>query len=82
MKKLSWDEIRKEYDQEWVHLIDYDWDESDPYPKSGVVHLHAKTRKEFDKLMITSDPIAGARIYVGDIKNTTIERRPSMRVLG
>ena len=70
MKKLSWDEIRRLYDQEWVHLIDFDWEDGTPYPTAGVIHLHAKTRKEFDNLMITSAPIAGARIFVGDIKET------------
>jgi hypothetical protein len=69
-KKLSWEDIRKEYDGQWVHLIDYDWNEGTPYPNSGVVHIHAKTRKEFNELIKNSDRIPGARIYVGDVKET------------
>ena len=66
MKRLTWDQICKNYDKEWVHLIDYDWDDSEPYPKSGIVHLHAKTRKDFDDLMLATAHISGARIFVGD----------------
>ena len=70
MNKLTWDQIRKKYDGQWVHLIDYDWDDGAPYPTAGVVHIHAKTRKEFNQLIMSSERISGARIYVGDIKET------------
>ena len=70
MEKLTWDQICKQYDKEWVHLIDYDWTDGEPWPKSGVVHLHAKTRKDFDDLMMASDPISGARIFVGKIEGS------------
>lgn len=76
MNKLSWDEICKKYDGQWVHLIDYDWEEGSPYPTSGVVHLSAKTRKEFNALIMANTRIPGARIYVGDIK----ERWDSVRM--
>ena len=66
--KLSWEEIRKAFDGQWVHLVDYDWAEGTPYPSSGVVHIHAKTRKEFNELIKNSDRVPGARIYVGDVK--------------
>ncbi len=65
MKKLTWDEIRKNYNREWVHLVDYDWTEGQPYPNSGVVRIHAKTREDFDSLMLSSAPISGARLFVG-----------------
>ena len=68
MNRLSWEEICKQYDQEWVHLVDYDWIDGEPYPNSGVVHLHAKARKEFNKLMLESEPISGARLFVGRVK--------------
>ena len=68
MEKLTWDQICKQYDKEWVHLIDYDWTDGEPWPKGGVVHLHAKTRKDFDDLMMASDQISGARIFVGKIE--------------
>lgn len=65
MKKLAWDEICKQHNKEWVHLIDYDWTDGQPYPNSGVVRIHAKTRKEFNKLILEGEPISGARIFVG-----------------
>ena len=68
MKKLTWDEICKEYDKEWVHLIDYDWTDGQPYPSSGVVRIHARDRKDFDDLMLSSEPISGARLFVGKIE--------------
>ena len=68
MERLSWNEICRQYDQQWVHLIDYDWTEGEPYPKSGIVHLHAKLRENFDGLMMASDPVSGARIFVGKIE--------------
>ena len=68
MKKLTWDEICKQYDKEWVHLIDFDWRDSEPYPSSGVVRIHASDRKEFDNKMLSSEPISGARLYVGKIE--------------
>ncbi len=67
MEKLTWDEICKQYDKEWVHLIDYDWVDGEPYPKCGLVRIHAKTRKDFDKLILASEPISGARLFVGKV---------------
>lgn len=68
MERLSWDEICKQYDQQWVHLIDYDWKDGEPYPNSGIVHLHSKSRREFDKLMMEGEPISGARLFVGKVR--------------
>ena len=64
-KKLSWEEIKKQYDQEWVELIDYDWPDTEPYPRGGVVRVHAKTRKEFDKLAAVDAPTDSAYVYTG-----------------
>ncbi|ETW97115.1 MAG: hypothetical protein ETSY1_23850 [Candidatus Entotheonella factor] len=50
-QKLNWEEIKKRFDQEWVELIDYEWEETKPYPSGGVVRVHAKDRKEFDRLI-------------------------------
>ena len=51
-QKLPWDEIRKIYQDEWVKLVDFDWDESEPYPGSGVVRVHHKDKKELKKILI------------------------------
>lgn len=68
MDKLSWEEICEKYDGHWVHLIDYDWEEGTPYPAAGVVHLTAKTRKEFNALIMANERIPGARVYVGEVQ--------------
>lgn len=46
-EKLTWVEIEKLYDQQRVELVDYDWPEGDPYPRSGVVRSHGSNKKEF-----------------------------------
>lgn len=68
MKKLTWEEIRKEYDGQWVHLIDYDWTDGQPYPSGGVVRIHARDRRDFDDQMLSSEPISGARLFVGKVE--------------
>ena len=50
-KKLTWQEIEKQYDREWVQLVDYDWPEDEPLPRSGVVVVHAKARRDFDTMI-------------------------------
>lgn len=70
MERLSWQEITSRYFNEWVYLIDYDWAEDEPYPISGVVQIHAKTRHDFNALMLKGPPISGARLFVGPIKKT------------
>jgi len=64
-KKLTWEEIKKQYDQEWVELVDYDWPDTDTYPHSGIVRVHAKTRREFDQLILQDPPEMSALVYVG-----------------
>lgn len=63
--KLSWDEIVRQYNQEWVELIDYDWPDTAAYPTSGIVRVHAKTRFEFDNLADIDPPFNSAYIFVG-----------------
>ena len=64
-KKLSWDQIQKIYDQQWVQLVDYSWETGRPYPSAGVVRIHATTRKEFNRLVLEAPPVNAARVYVG-----------------
>ena len=66
-KKLSWEEIKKLYDQEWVELIDYDWPDEYPDPKAGIVRVHAKTRDEFNRLTAIDPPWDAAIVYVGEL---------------
>ena len=69
-KKLSWDEISKHYDQEWVELVDFDWPEEEPYPLCGVVRTHGKNKNDFH-LECRRDPVPmdSAFIYVGKKKS-------------
>jgi hypothetical protein len=65
-KILDWKQIQKEYQHQWVQLVDYDWPDGEPHPKSGKVRINATTRKEFNKLVLQAEPRDAARIYVGD----------------
>ncbi len=66
-KKLTWDEIKKQYNQEWVLLNDYDWPEEEEYPRAGVVHIHAGRRSDFDKLIAAMEQgFNSAVIFVGE----------------
>lgn len=67
-QKLNWEEIKKRFDQEWVELIDYEWEETKPYPSGGVVRVHAKDRKEFDRLIWQDPPDDSAFVFVGKRK--------------
>ena len=47
-QKLSWDEIKNQYPNEWVELVDFDKDENG-YLINGVVIYHTSNKKEFTK---------------------------------
>lgn len=67
-KKLSWQEIKDKYPDQWVELIDFDWDDFESDPRSGVVLRNAKSRKEIhDDFM--KDPIDdSAIVFTGAIQ--------------
>lgn len=65
-KKLTWEEIKKLHDQEWVLLDDCDWPEEEIDPKSGIVKFHAKSRPKFDQMLSTLEPgFDAAIVFVG-----------------
>ncbi len=66
-KRLTWEQIREQYDGEWVELVDYEWDETEPDPTAGVVRVHSKKRKEFEDLVRNSPPEDSALVFVGKI---------------
>ena len=68
--KLSWEEIKQQYDREWIELVDYEWVDADPYPHSGVVRVHAKTRAEFHDVVAKLPPADSAILYVGNNEAT------------
>jgi len=67
-EKLSWDEIKKLYLNRWVELVDLEWDEFEPDPRSGVVRHHAEKRKELHGIMMRDPVDSSAIVYVGDLK--------------
>ena len=66
-EKLSWEEIKTRYDQEWVELVDFEWDMTEPDPKAGVVRVHAKDKKEFHSMIMQNRPGRSAIVYVGEL---------------
>ena len=69
VEKLTWDEIKKRYDKEWVELVDYEWPEEKPYPVAGTVRAHASNRKAFYQWVNTEPmPKDSAIVYVGKIQ--------------
>jgi len=63
--KLNWEEIERLFNQEWVELVDYEWIDTETHPRFGVVRVHAKSRKEFDELILNDPPERSALVYVG-----------------
>ena len=66
-EKLTWSEIKERYRNEFVQLVDYEWDETEPDPRSGVVTIHSKNRREFDQLIRQAQEPDSAILYVGEI---------------
>jgi hypothetical protein len=66
-KKLSWNEILGTYHNEWVELVDYVWDLSDPNPSEGVVKAHSADRKEFNLLLLQNPAADSAVLFAGKV---------------
>ena len=67
-EKLSWDEIKRLYSDQWVELVDFEWDEFEPDPRGGIVRHSAKSRKEVHTQYM-KDPIDNSAIvYTGKMK--------------
>lgn len=65
--KISWDEIKRNYSGEWVELINYEWEEGQPYPSAGEIRVHAPNRKEFYQQANQNRPLDSAILFVGDL---------------
>ena len=81
-ESLTWDEIKEQYDRQWVELVQYDWPEGKPYPNSGVVRVHSSNRKEFYQLAKSESPRDSAILFVGkpDVPPNTILCSSVMRL--
>lgn len=64
-KKMTWEEITKLYDKEWVELIDCDWPEEEINPRSGIVRVHSNDRSNFYKLVAAQPSLDSAIAFVG-----------------
>ena len=45
-KKLSWNQIRRNFSGQWVELVDCDWDWNDANPRSAKVRNFSPNRKK------------------------------------
>ena len=67
-EKLSWKEIKTRYPEQWVDLVDFEWDELESDPRCGVVRLTSKARKEIHEQFM-NDPVDNSVIvYTGAMK--------------
>jgi hypothetical protein len=64
-QRMTWEEISKRYNQQWVELVDYDWPEGAPFPRAGVVRTHEADRKRFHSIVKRREPSGSALVFVG-----------------
>jgi len=64
-KKLTWNEIEEAYPNQWVELVDFEWDEFEPDPLSGVVRRQAKGRKGLHEDFMKNPLDNSAIVYTG-----------------
>jgi hypothetical protein len=67
-EKLSWDQIRAKYPDEWVILVDLDADDVTDEIHAGVVFAHSKDEREL--LATTKVALAGqsrAVLFTGEL---------------
>lgn len=66
-KKLTWEQIKKEYPAQWVMLINYKLDYKNVEPSEGEVVANAKKRKEFGELIKKVNYNDAAIMFTGEI---------------
>ena len=71
--KLTWNQIKLKYPNEWIMLVDYEKKVDDINPRSGVVIVHSKERKDFYEQMKKTDIKAAAIRYTGPISNERLK---------
>jgi len=68
-KKLSWNEIKENYPDQWVELVECEWDPYEPDPRNGIVRHHAIRRKQLHELIMKDQPVDDAAVvFAGDVK--------------
>ena len=66
---MTWNEIKKEYPDEWVILKDTEFDVKGLVPVKAEVIEHAKSRKAFSELLKDIAVKEATILYTGDISN-------------
>ncbi len=56
-QKMTWNEIKERYPDEWLLIVDYDLDESGRL-KSGVVKRHSRNKNEIYRQPLNDKPAA------------------------
>ena len=64
--KLTWQQIETQFNHQWVQLVDYTWEDGQPYPSCGVVQFHAASRTEFNELSRKNPVEDAACVFVGN----------------
>ena len=64
-KKMTWEEIKQQYNQEWVELVDVDWPDEESSPRGGVVRVHDKDHDELYRKVMELEPVDSAVVFVG-----------------
>ena len=66
--KLTWDEIKRKYPDEWVILVEVDADELSNEVQAGVVFAHSRSERQL--LASTKEALAGkssAVLFTGEL---------------
>jgi hypothetical protein len=65
-QRVTWEQIKTSYNQEWIELVDYIWPDGEMYPLEGVIRSHGANKKEFH-LQCRKDPMPldSAILFVG-----------------
>jgi hypothetical protein len=63
--KLTWDEIKGKYPDEWVVLVDYELD-PDEEVTAGTVLAHSRNKADLKQAL--SRPDDAAFLYTGDVQ--------------
>lgn len=57
VEKITWEEMKEKFPDEWLLIIDYELDKSG-HLKKGIVRLHSKIKREIYETPINTDLIA------------------------
>jgi hypothetical protein len=81
-ENLTWEQIKERYPDEWVELVDYDWPDEIPWPRSGVVRVHSPRRKEFWRLAKEKQPEVNgsAIVFTGPVDRPGVVRNNLMTI--